>query len=1147
MYGKSEEMNVRNTIGLSASETYSGHINYSIIAGAGGGKTTLLSIRICNQICEGIDIDKFVIITYTNAAAAELREKITKRLQKMLETPNIDNNKRLNISDALSKIELIQISTIHSFLLKILREHSIEAGMALDVRLLERDEAEERKNKFFDKWYEEHFSEINQYSDDWVISSASTESKLDYTKEVYKNMFLSMADIREEVYMQQLRTEEELNCMAVDYINEWLPQVKTFYDGYYINWPSNSKKERCKIKSNSEKIIDECFKIINADVGKFGIEIALMISFVLEGIKAIDNDPNECFYSKKIKNSDDVDHTLSQYLPSYPLEKEWAFSKILLEHKVLRVVDYVNRMKEIYQKSIDTDSKRISNDDILYKAKVLLENNKEILDTLRARYEKIYVDEFQDTTKIQKDIVLMLAGSDSDTGNGLLADRLVVVGDPKQSIYRFTGAELAVYESVNELMDSMPDEMAQKVCLNMNFRSNSDIVRWVNESFGILMKNGYNAMETDWVVNNQDALHGVFQYRLSNIVPESDESDLQKTCDYETVQYSLDNDINVVAQLVKNLVNNEKIFIEERTDHVKDERKLRQIRYSDIMIISRNTLNMSKYVEILSREGIPVNVQGKFDIDNDKVLNNYISILQFFAVPKNKKYRMEAIQVLMDKDITCASNEEITVTGKKLFELENEFNSKGYNSAAVARYILNNEWLFVKGSEKHSWERIREYRIRLNQMVETCISDNKGDLYSLARLMNEYVQRKVSREIPLESNENAVRLMNVHQSKGLTGNIVIIADRAHGEKIRYDGFKKNGRYYPAACYSRNTYPVYMNNKEIMNMVDRDTVDEQIRLQYVAATRAAHALIILPRIYSKTYRDVWFSNDAYKYDDLPDIGEWINKATEKEKLCEASADEDIKHEVIRLRDLSFDISNDTFENMGRRKILNVNPSDFESAGVTGFRVSDEGYTKENRPSGNVFGTVMHRVYELIIRKFELIKSCSSNKRSIISRLVNQAIIEQDEELCNDVKKEEFHDYITDKMIDYVDTVIGRIMSDAVEIYPEYTFSFYQDASEVKVFLEKFAEYKSDIKRIKENGFDGSIWVNGQADLVVKYRNGQVKVYDYKSDSMNGKPLVEFEKSLQEKYKGQLELYEYAVGKAFSMKDIKTEIIHLYHGN
>ncbi len=127
---------------------------------------------------------------------------------------------------------------------------------------------------------------------------------------------------------------------------------------------------------------------------------------------------------------------------------------------------------------------------------------------IRKNYSKIYVDEFQDTTGLQEKLVKMIS---EKTGTDMMADelqddKLIVVGDPKQSIYRFTGAEKTVYDGFDAMMDGKSDTNADSVSLDTNFRSNKDIVEWVNDKFSKLMTTGYSNMDTDWDVQEKNAL-----------------------------------------------------------------------------------------------------------------------------------------------------------------------------------------------------------------------------------------------------------------------------------------------------------------------------------------------------------------------------------------------------------------------------------------------------------------------------------------------------------------------------------------------------------------------------------------------------------------------------------------------------------------
>lgn len=1110
-----------------------GRKNYSVKAGAGGGKTTLLSKRISAQIMEGTPNEEFLVITYTNAAAAELREKITGQLKRLSQRGTLTQVQKDNVSRALNAIELMQISTIHAFLLKILREYAFESGIVLDAELLQDGGDNERKKKFFDEWYYRHFDEMTKFAQDWTITQKKNGKQTDYSRDVLENAFNNLANVREIVDYNNSDQSAVYQKEAEEFVKFWLPKIVLFKIQLLANNPFKAdKKTPQKLLKDAETVVNH----VSALEGKtvYDVEDACNLSIAM-GIIKEKMETGDSFYRKPATNA-----PLPDVVSDYPsFELEWNFKEryeeyMLCAEKAARVVAYVCGMQKEYQKQIDGETKVLSNEDILFRTEKLLKENPEILEKLREGYSKIYIDEFQDTTGIQTRIMNLIAGK---RGSAIeeaeyAEDKLLVVGDPKQSIYRFTGAEKTVYDMADEFIGSKPEAHGEAVSLNTNFRSNADIVDWVNSSYSTLLK-GYTPMDTDWKVQEKNSLHGVYKY----VAPEA--------------SYKLENDVNAVADLVEELVDNEKFFIEEYHRSESDRGgfyELRKIRYSDIMIICKNTTNMSAYVEKFAEKAIPVNVQGKFDIDKDQVLNNFVSLVEYFARSKHKKVRMTAAQNLGHFDATGKANKELCeATEKELYKLRKLFWEKNMDEAAIVQYLMSHEELYLPVQERYVPEQIRAYRIRLHQMVESCLMNNQGDLLELVTLMKEYLDTKVKREIPLESNERAVSLMNVHQSKGLTGKIVIIAKRNNNENCKFDGFKHGGKYYPSVSYKgamNKTVikPSYGNDLKILKQAYEEEAAENIRLQYVAATRAAHALIIMRVITGRNMP--WFTDSAYKYDSLRDIRKWMEERKEDTVEYPLKEEKVQEHSVIKLAQLCENLQNTDVESLEEAWSVCVMPSGLEPKGVTGYASGAPGYEKEDRPSANVFGTVMHRVYELLIIQYEYLMSLDEPEREKeFSRIIHQAILEQEEEMRASDKPEDFADYLKKKMKDYLEKVIKPIMDSAQEVYPEYSFSFYVSEEERENFINAFSTYleeAADPIEIKNQ----EILVTGQADLVVKHKDGTIKVYDYKSDSRNGKPLDEFEKSLEEKYAGQLALYRFAIGKAMGVDSVETELIHLY---
>jgi len=1129
------EIDLRKQLVLNAP---GGDLNYSVVAGAGAGKSTMLSKRISQQIKNGEALESFVIITYTNVAANELRDKIAQELTEMLLDTTLSGIEKENITSALEKIELIQVSTIHSFLLQILREYAFESNLSLDAYKLEDDEDEERKEAFFKKWFETHYKEINKFRGDWDIKQQSDGKIINRLNAIMKNMFFDMSSLREDIVVDTKDHSAQLEQMAKDYVEKYLTIFIAFCTEVRAKWPNTKKGTPVLGVDDVHTMLNNVDAVQNnIKLGQPSFNDALLLSDAIEAFnkRVADIKRGKTFYGRGADDSG-----LVGLYPTLPSDEfEWNFGMKyekfwLYSDKAAKLADYVIGMRDAYQKEIDSQAIELSDDDILYRAEKLLNSHPEILKKLRTQYTKIYVDEFQDTTACQARIVRLLAGKD---GSGLSPfdpkeNNIVLVGDPKQSIYRFTGAEKAVYDEVNGQIDTLPNTIAQKVNLDANFRSNTDIVNWVNDKFNTLI-HSYNAMNSDWNVQEKNALHGVYTYEFTD--PDG------------TGKYNENADFESVVNIIKELVSSDKYFIEE-FNRKENTYSLRRIKYSDFMVITRTGTCLGEFLSCFNRAGIPVNLNGKVKFEDDIIAKNFIGILSYFANHKNAHKAYAAAQIV--SGINGAKDDDAYIEDAKnqLSDLRHQFIKEKLDTPSIVKRILENEKLYLP-QKSYSVEEVKEYKSHLYQMIEACLSKNDGDLRQFAELMKKYVEKDLKKSIPLQSDEDAVSLLNVHKAKGLTGNIVIIANRKNSTEARYDGFKSLGKYYPAASYKPGQkslpviFPSFGFDEALLKQARDEELAENTRLEYVAATRAAHALIIMPQFGNEKHP--WFSSEIFDINNLPDIGAWIEDRKKDTGTYPISVLSKTGAAFENLANLRENLDKADMAKISSSVVDNINPSRLEPVGLTGYKPEDAGYVEEDdRPKGNIFGNVMHRTYELIVSRFLDIKDFDeAGREAHIKRIINQAISEQYEELHIEDNPDEFLAYLTQKMKEYYSKIILPIMESACEVYPEYSFSFYVPKEDVVDFKAKFNPYLRRLSPSREIQTD-NIWINGTTDLVVKMQDGKIKVYDYKSDKRHGKPVADFEKSLMSKYEGQLSLYQYAIGKAFGVKDVDVEIIHLY---
>ena len=1094
-----------------------GNKNYSIVAGAGGGKTTLLSDRISRQIKNGTPIDAFVVITYTNAAANELRDKIADKLNTMLQQRPSDDVVR----EALANIELMQISTIHSFLLKILREYAFESHVVLGAGLVEDEDDENRKQSFLAQWQKAHFKEMrNLFRDDWV-----TNNGYHYSQSVLKSTFSSLADIREEIVIDENPTYGDIFNTAATCVETLLAPMQNL--AYWIERthaecrPTNKSGSEKKLLKQTTDFINCMDGLADADLSAGRKVIAAAIQMVSWLTLIAERHAGEAAYYRNGDPSpmyDEVVDAETEVLSNVDTDALYMnLEEVYNAYKARKVVRYLQKVQQAYQQAYGENTLELNNNDILFRAEQFLLQHPEVLDRLRKRYAKIYVDEFQDTTGLQTRIVKMLSEEPGTAPEDeiLTDDKLIVVGDPKQSIYRFTGAELSVYEDVNRMM--VEKDNCEVIRLDYNFRSNKAIIDWVNRTYDGWIQD-YTWMTTEWHTKNSKALAGVYRF---------DGAGLKNTKDDP-------GDARETVRLISSLVESSKCFLEERNG------KLRRIRWNDFMVITRDTTNMSLYANEFYAQGIPVSIAGKIRVDNDEVLSSFVQLITWFAHHRNLQQKLSAVQVYAGQDVSKDNHDALQESEAGLMALYHWFEEEHFSMPAMVQYLLNHEKYYVPKNRKYSREEVRTYRIHLHQMVENCLESDVHDLEELAEQMEIYRTGQVKKDVSLVHNENAVRLMNVHQSKGLTANIVIIADRTKEESPRYDGFRKAGKYYPAVTYRMmensgvNIIPTFKDNEEIYTMAEQEETEEFVRLQYVAATRAAHALIIMPAWKEGT----WFTDEHYHYDSLQDIRWWLQWRQEDDVTARKKRIKE--NETLTLEDLKKHLENRD-PDMDRTEMIRISPSQLEGDGLSGYTPTDAGYVREDRPSGKGLGLVMHKAFELLVQRYSALDQ--TDKEAAVEQILNEAVMCEKDEMLESDDPVRIITFLRPVLVKYLDTVIAPIIERAAEIYPEYTFSFYVEQNELPAFLDAF---RADFRRcdIDLDRTLKQVWVNGTADLVVKQKDGTIKIYDYKSDARNGMPAEEFSTSLMKKYTGQLRLYHYAISRSFGTDKISTELIHLY---
>lgn len=1043
--------------------------NMFVEAGAGAGKTTIIVNRIINQIKRGaVRPEELVVITFTNKAAEELYRRITDELIK--EIKKTEGTEKENLENAFNNIDLMTISTIHSFCKKIIAERVFDAGVPVDMRIIDGDEERKIEGTFFENWFK-------NLDDRRLINSGYVCWK-DYkqrVEECFKNI-CGLSDDTEVVY------DEEILDKGIEYFNGLL---EAGMENIFIMAGYSDIYKR--IKSGST-LSDEDSETINKE---FYAEIKHVINYVdfTKKIDELDKGLQNVRIFKGDKTLNDKYRKTQEYCDLLKLKKQFYIYKhaIVMAPAVKAANEYKKKRSYSY----------ISNDDLLKIAHKLVTENKDARMYLKNKYKCIYVDEFQDTDHIQADMIWQLA-LEEESENKLRKGVLFVTGDPKQSIYRFRGAELNVYTGIKEKMTEM--EEAQVYILDNNYRSNEKIVDWVNREFRNRFENMAEVMSySDMICVNKNISDE------GNIIAGVYRSDSFDTKNMEA-------EGEMLSDIILNIVNNYSIMYKDE----KGVRKSRKAEYKDFLLLYWDKKDIDIYYNKLIEKNIPIDFGAKYYIAENKMISRFVMLYDFLADRKNKNKRMGALQIALGDDFT---DSKMRNKGEaRINALYNE--TKDLDAYALAEYLAGKTELILPPDTQLSESEIYTLQTRLKQMVETVISSVRGNRQVLAEEFAEYRNREIDREIPLEEGRNAVRLMNIHQAKGLEGNIVIIIKRNKEIKFKQGSHREGKKYYMSIKYGYNdtcSHPYY-ESRNIEEKAEMGEADENMRLQYVAATRAREVLIFMEELNKKTY----FSDFDIK--ECPVIGgadeEGENENTLYEPLTPVNNEYEFTEEQKKPQYIVLNPS--AFE---KKESKNVERSE-ETIAETEIDMDIEPADESETVKGAVFGTVMHRCFELIVNKWKENFEISDDEiKSIVNSAVCQAVIEELDKIPAD--KVSAYKAELNKMAEGLinDCEIINAVKNAEAVYTELPFSFFAEGEEAinlmkDLNIEKYTSSK--------------VWVNGIADMVIKNHDGSIIIADYKSDERKDYSREEFKKILNERYKGQLALYKYAVGKVMEAK-------------
>jgi len=803
-------------------------------AGAGSGKTTSLVGRLLALIESGVSVGHIAAITFTNKAADEMKERFRLALEKAYRRAADASLVRERLSEALENLDLIFIGTIHSFCASILRERPIEAG--LDPLFEEMDEDSDKQFRTV-CW------------DDYMV------------------------ELDEEAQLQF----KELLSLRVDVntLRDVFDRVSFFTD---IELPCEER-----VRPNFDRIRDTLFPLLDAaapyiptvEPEKGWDTVQKLVRQTRQKMRYIDlsDDMRILEIAKEFDRKLDVtlnrwtskEHAgqMKKLFPDWQINILFPFLQEWREYMYPKLIRFVRPVLNYYKTRRYAVGK-LSFQDLLMEAAKLVRENSEVRAYFAGRYQRLLVDEFQDTDPIQAELMFLLTG-DSVDGQfekdwRQLTPRpgsLFVVGDPKQSIYRFRRADISIYNEVKKRIQ----ECGAVLRLTANFRSVRSIGDFINGQFVRKLPPSETEYQAAFVTMETRACnpqadrktpHGI--YVLNYPKMSGGKAVVAQT------------DAEKIAKYISWACNDGNLQIVDRDGGSRDAVP------SDFMILTKTREFIHLYAEQLDLFGVPADTSG-----STTVYEELLSLLQltlYLEDSSNKPallavmrgmlfglndrqlwaYKQEGYSFsLSDLPALEACSEEIMAVVMVLGRIQ-KYKRWVRTLSAVTAFsrIVDDLGVLPYVSTLPAGSVRAGTLVRMLQMLhgDPLASSSWSELYRLIEQM--LADRGMETSSLYAGGNQAVRIMNLHKAKGLEAPIVFLACPC-GESDHDATQYIDRSAVPAAGYFTISKSIGEFTKEVIaqplgwgEMNERERAfsnAEKDRLLYVAATRPKQMLVI----------------------------------------------------------------------------------------------------------------------------------------------------------------------------------------------------------------------------------------------------------------------------------------------------------------
>ena len=787
-----------------------GH-NIIVSAGAGSGKTAVLSERVIENLKSGMSIKEVLLLTFTKAASLEMKTRIRNKIKK-----------NPSLSKELSLIDEAYITTFDSFALSIVKKYHYILNISPNVSIIDgsliRIKKKEILTNIFDKYYENRNEKFLKLISDFCIkddkeifeSILSIYSKIDlkYNKNEYLDNYINEYFNIDRIN-NDIKDYEKLLMSKFEELDYLIEDMSYYIDSDYITNLRLSVSNLMSSKTYDEIVSNLSVEIPRLPKGSTDEvkEKKELINDVIKNIKSLCTYKNREEIMSSILSTKDYKEVIIDILKD--------FDKYVMSYK------YEN---DIYEFT-----------DIANLAIKLVKENVSVKEELKSSFKEIMIDEYQDTNDLQEILINMISNNN-----------VYMVGDIKQSIYRFRNANPDIFkEKYNKYSNHIGGE---KIDLNKNFRSREEVLNNINLLFNKVMDESIGG--ADYIKSHQMIFGNKSYIKKGKTL---------QNYDFELYSYMYDKKSEYSKEEIEAFIIAKDILSKVKGNYQifdKDTSVLRNAEYSDFVILMDRTTNFDLYKKIFLYLGIPLELYKDETMNEDTdiiVLNNLIKFtikLDTGVYDKELEYLFTSIM----RSFLCEStDEEIfdTIKNKTILtsSLANKVRKIKLNNKSSYEIIndLINEFDFYNklitiGNESAS-------SVKLNSILSNAKTTSSigYDINSFSEYLDNVIKEKIDIKYTIHSGvSNSVKIMTIHKSKGLEFPICYFSGLYKPFNISdiKEKFTYSNKYGIITPYFDEGVAETIYKHLLKNDYLKEEISEKIRLFYVALTRAKEKMILV---------------------------------------------------------------------------------------------------------------------------------------------------------------------------------------------------------------------------------------------------------------------------------------------------------------